>query len=584
MVTGSGTGIGRAVAAAFAREGASVVILGRRREPLEEAAAALREEAAGAGAGATVTAFPGVDVADEGAVTGMFESLSGSGVKLDVLVNNAGVSGPVTCFANADPAEFGSAVDIHLTGTFWVSRQALSVMGEGGRIITISTFFTEERPLEQRPYRFRDPYTAAQGAKNRLAEALSWELRERGIISIATNPGPVHSDRIYKTVYPKAAAEFMRVGGFEGLEPAQVEQACRRLVPLLGEDEGAVSAGISGEAARLAGGAPDAGAEATLRRLLDKVRSVAERIQANTSGMIPDGQFLSQEQVAATVLALAGPGLAGTLNGRVVPADRVFYPVRAHVANAAPASPAPALSGRSVVIAVDAAAPAAARRAAYLAAHAQWRGATPVCLVSGDAPAEIGRTISDRFHSHSADLGDPAAIGRWFSAASANAGPVAAAVHVTGDVPDSPPLASMSRAEWDLLVDRFVKRPAAVLRCALEHFVPGGGSDPRLYKGSSGRVAVVVGPSLPAGKKVHGARRARAEIFRGALRPLAATVNQELSDVLGSGLRAFVALPGAADGREPDDARLADAFDYFLSPAAPSSGEVVFCVDESRKA
>ena len=46
---------------------------------------------------------------------------------------------------------------------------------------------------------------------------MSWELVDKKIISIATNPGPVHSDRIYKTVYPKAASEFMRVSGFEDL-------------------------------------------------------------------------------------------------------------------------------------------------------------------------------------------------------------------------------------------------------------------------------------------------------------------------------------------------------------------------------
>ena len=110
-------------------------------------------------------------------------------------------------------------------------------MKEGGKIITISTFFTEERPLEQRPYRFRSPYTASQGAKNRLAEAMSWELVDKGIISIATNPGPVHSDRIYKTVYPKAASEFMRVSGFEDLTPEEVDAANKEIVPLLGEDE-----------------------------------------------------------------------------------------------------------------------------------------------------------------------------------------------------------------------------------------------------------------------------------------------------------------------------------------------------------
>jgi NAD(P)-dependent dehydrogenase (short-subunit alcohol dehydrogenase family) len=175
LITGSGTGIGQAIAKKFVENGASVVILGRRREPLDETSQML-----------------------EGIIS---QIKSGASVStIDIIVNNAGVSGPVTCFANAPLDDFKSTVGIHLTGTFWGSVQALKVMNQGGKIITISTFFTEERPLEQRPYRFRSPYTAAQGAKNRLAEAMSWELTDKGIISIATNPGPVHSDRIYKTV------------------------------------------------------------------------------------------------------------------------------------------------------------------------------------------------------------------------------------------------------------------------------------------------------------------------------------------------------------------------------------------------
>ena len=132
------------------------------------------------------------DVADETAMNGMFDAIKNENITVDYIINNAGVSGPVTCFANAPLDEFKSTIGIHLTGTFWGSVQALKVMKEGGKIITISTFFTEERPLEQRPYRFRRPYTASQGAKNRLAEAMSWELTEKGIISIATNPGTVH--------------------------------------------------------------------------------------------------------------------------------------------------------------------------------------------------------------------------------------------------------------------------------------------------------------------------------------------------------------------------------------------------------
>jgi len=215
LITGSGTGIGQAIAKKFTENGASVIILGRRREPLEETEKILQEIISKVQSNAFVKIFSGVDVSDEKSVNDMFDTLANSNTNVDIVVNNAGVSGPVTCFANDDMNEFKSTIGIHLTGTFWTSKQALKVMKAGGKIITISTFFAEERPLEQRPYRFRDPYTAAQGAKNRLVEAMSWELIDKGIVSIATNPGPVHSDRIYKTVYPKAASEFLQTHCFE---------------------------------------------------------------------------------------------------------------------------------------------------------------------------------------------------------------------------------------------------------------------------------------------------------------------------------------------------------------------------------
>ena len=107
-------------------------------------------------------------------------------------------------FTNSSYQDFRECVSIHLTGTFWTSIKSLESLKPDVIIITISTFFTEENKFEQRPYRFRTPYTAAQGAKNRLVETLGWELAEKGIRSIGTNPGPGHSDRIYKTVYPKS--------------------------------------------------------------------------------------------------------------------------------------------------------------------------------------------------------------------------------------------------------------------------------------------------------------------------------------------------------------------------------------------
>ncbi len=150
LITGSGTGIGKAIATKFIEEGASVIILGRRKEPLEEAAKEL-EGKIPQGTNASVRIFSGVDVADETAMNNMFDALKNENATIDYIINNAGVSGPVTCFANASLDEFKSTIGIHLTGTFWGSVQALKIMKEGGKIITISKFFSEEKPLDQRP-------------------------------------------------------------------------------------------------------------------------------------------------------------------------------------------------------------------------------------------------------------------------------------------------------------------------------------------------------------------------------------------------------------------------------------------------
>ncbi len=578
LITGSGTGIGRAIAERFVENGAGVIILGRRKEPLAEAAAALEKVAEQKQSGAAVRIFDGVDVSDEAGVNGMFDALEADGVMVDYIINNAGVSGPVRCFASAPLDEFASTVGIHLTGTFWTSARGLRVMKKGGKIVTISTFFTEERPLEQRPYRFRSPYTASQGAKNRLAEAMSWELVDRGITSIATNPGPVHSDRIYKTVYPKAAAEFMRVGGFGDLAPREVDAANGEIVPLLGEDESAVRDGIARAAQKIGGDRDLQKLEATLAGLLEKIQGIAEKIQGNTSHMIANREFLSQSQVAESVLNLCDDGTASILNGKVIPGDRVFYPVRAHVGNAVPGVHQVDFSGRSVVITADG---ADAARVEHLAAYVQGNGGKVACLASTDAPREIRDAIAGKVHTHDVDLSNPDEVARWLETADSKLGRIMAVVHMTGDVPEMPRLVDLPRDGWDKLVQRFVVTPAVVARQAMERFVPGGGADPRKFEGAAGAV-MIVGPALPVGKKVPGARRAQIEVFRGALRPFAATVNQELSEVLKSDVRVFAVLPGSVTGAQPNPDRVADALNFMVSSSAAASPEVVFCVDESR--
>ncbi|MEK6962458.1 MAG: SDR family NAD(P)-dependent oxidoreductase [Thermoproteota archaeon] len=583
LVTGSGTGIGQAIAKKFAEHGASIIVLGRRKEPLEETAKILEEVFKRVQSKAFVKIFPGVDVSDEQLITDMFESLKKSNINVDVIVNNAGVSGPVTCFPNSPIDEFKSTVAIHLTGTFWTSSQALRVMKAGSKIITISTFFAEERPLEQRPYRFRSPYTASQGAKNRLVEAMSWELIDKGIISIGTNPGPVHSDRIYKTVYPKAASEFMRVSGFEDLTPLEVEKANKEIVPLLGEDDNTVKKGISQAASNLAKtkpGADNKKLEDTLAKLLSKIQTIAEKIQKNTAKMIADEQFLSQEQVAETVLALSDDILARILNGKVIPGDRVFYPVRPHVATTTPDVTQPDFSSKVFVFTIDATDKTDSDRVEYISEHIVKNGGKVVCLISKNSPKECQDAIKAKFHSHVIDLKNPDEIERFLNTAK-GIGILDMVIHVAGKVPNFTKILDLSRSEWDNLVDKFINTPATVIQKAFEVFVPGGAKDPRLFKGKAGTV-VVIGPDLPVGDKISGAERAKVEVFRGALRPFTTTINQELSDVLNSKVRSFLILPGTIDGKEPDNEKICQAINYFSSDNAPSLSEVIFCTDEVR--
>jgi hypothetical protein len=369
---------------------------------------------------------------------------------------------------------------------------------------------------------------------------MSWELTEKEIVSIGTNPGPVHSDRIYKTVYPKAASEFLRVSGFEDLSPSEVEAANNEIVGLLGEDEQTIKDGIKSAAEKLGK------QESTLTNLLNKVQSIAEKIQKNTSTMIPDQQFLSQDQVATTVLTLAGDEQSKILNGKIIPGDRVFYPVKSYIRSSVPKTEKNNFEGIRCVITNDDA-DDAKQKASNLKSMIEVRGAKVVDKVV-DSDVIDGDTLF---------------------------------IHITGDIPEFSKLTELTRNEWDGLVNKFINTPAQISQNAMEFFVPGGSDDPRKFKVCDGRI-VIIGPALPAGKKVGGHARAKAEVFRGALRPFATTVNQELSDVLKSDVRMFVVLPGTVDGKEPRDENLIDTINFLVTKEAGSSSEVIFCPDESR--
>jgi NAD(P)-dependent dehydrogenase (short-subunit alcohol dehydrogenase family) len=586
VVTGSGTGIGQAIAKKFAEQGANIVIMGRRKDPLDETAGILNRIIASVESAGKVAVFPGVDVSDEAGINSMFESLKKQFGRVDIIINNAGVSGPVKTFTNASVKEFRDAVAIHLTGTFWTSASGLGAMDKGGKIITIATFFTEENRYEQRPYRFRTPYTAAQGAKNRLAEALAWELVERDIRSIATNPGPVHSDRIYKTVYPKAAAEFLRIGGYPGLTAPEVEKVTAGALPLLGEQDEVVSKGVRQVAIEIAKTRGQDSEESvaklsdTVAGALAKMQEIAEKIQNNTSKMIVDGEFLTQEDVADMVTNLCDEKISKLINGRVIPNDRVFYPVKPIVGTSVDGPAQPDLNGQVVVITTSSSAKKDIERVKRVAKIIQNAGAKQVIVLTNN---QQDMQEYNELHSHTINMLDEESVRRIFNTARTKFGGIDAVVHFTGDYDYNMAFSKLPRKEWDAMIDKFIYIPGLITREAVNAMAPQGAvEEPSKYKGSKGMV-VIVGPDAPVGKKISGTLRARADVFRGALRPYTATVNQELSDVLGSNMKLYLVLAGNSEGAEPDAENLHNSIANLAAGIAAKRNEAIFYVDEVRK-
>lgn len=629
VITGSGTGIGQAIAKKFAETGASIIIMGRRKEPLDKTTEILIDIMKKVGSTSTVRSFSGVDVSDENGINEMFSNIKQEFGKVDIIVNNAGVSGPVKTFTNAPFQDFKDCVAIHLTGTFWTSVQGLKVMDKGSKIITIATFFTEENKYEQRPYRFRTPYTAAQGAKNRLAEALAWELVERGIKSVGTNPGPVHSDRIYKTVYPKAAAEFLRIGGYPGLDSTEVEVSSTKGLDLLGESHEVFSKGIMEIAQQISDsrlsnssstlpppsspsssssststttsttitGSDDASSSPppttttalnpnqddlnkTIEGMLVKIQEIAEKIQNNTSKMIVDNEFLSQEEVADMVLTLSDDTISKLINGRIIPNDRVFYPVKPIVGTSIDDNNIQNLKEKVVIITTTSSKEKDVQRIISLANKLNDIGVKQVIILSKNY--DDTKFYKD-FHSHSLDLADEEKVKRIFNTAKTKFGSIDSVIHITGEYDYNRSLSSLSREEWDILVENFIHIPALITREAVKFMSPADAiQKPSQFKDSKG-IIVILGPDSPSGKKISGLSRARSEVFRGALRPYTATVNQELSDVLGSKIKLNLILAGNIEGIESNIENVTTSVLNLIAGSSLNKNESIFYIDEGKK-
>jgi 3-oxoacyl-[acyl-carrier protein] reductase len=184
IVTGAARGIGRGIALAFAQEGASVMLVDRDAEALEQASAACAAFASPCGH--TVA-----DVSDEQSVTGFvartIETLGG----LHILVNNAGVSSTADV-VDLSTSEWDRIIATNLTGVFMATRAALPWMIDQrfGRIINIgSQLATKGAPTVAH-------YCAAKGGVHGFTRAVAWEVGRYNITANVIAPGPIETDML----------------------------------------------------------------------------------------------------------------------------------------------------------------------------------------------------------------------------------------------------------------------------------------------------------------------------------------------------------------------------------------------------
>lgn len=172
LVTGAGSGIGRAVALGLAADGFSIVLAGRRAEAL--AVVATEIEAAGGTALGVAT-----DVSDPDSVAALFGHIRTSFGRLDLLFNNAGTGAPPVDFDKLTFAQWKTVVDTNLTGSFLCAQQAFRLMRDqepgGGRIVNNGSISA------QTPRPNSAPYTATKHAITGLTKSLALDGRAHGI-------------------------------------------------------------------------------------------------------------------------------------------------------------------------------------------------------------------------------------------------------------------------------------------------------------------------------------------------------------------------------------------------------------------
>jgi len=196
IVTGAARGLGAAIAARLARDGADLVLL-----DVSADVAATAERLAAVG---LVT-----DVSDENACAAAVDRAVRAIGGVDVLVNNAGIGGPDTDVAGTSPAEFRRVLDVNLTGTFLMCHAVATVMigqGSGGAIVNLGSVFGQQGVAANAGY------CASKAGVALLTHSLALELAPHGIRVNTIAPGNMATEMHWDELRSRAARSGTTLG------------------------------------------------------------------------------------------------------------------------------------------------------------------------------------------------------------------------------------------------------------------------------------------------------------------------------------------------------------------------------------
>ncbi len=189
VITGAGDGLGRALARRFAKDGETVILLGRTLAKVEAMAAEL---------GAPHFALQ-CDVGDPASVRAAFAQIAERKPKIDVLINNAGVFEPFT-IQEADDAQILSMMHINLGGPIFCTREGLKLLSRGGQVINV----TSESVRVKFPMLWM--YEATKSAVEHLSESIGRDLEAEGVRMTVVRAGQMMDETKTGTTWPMEVA------------------------------------------------------------------------------------------------------------------------------------------------------------------------------------------------------------------------------------------------------------------------------------------------------------------------------------------------------------------------------------------